>query len=69
MKMIPTEHEKSEWSRLAQNAYGLDLNDIGHKFSGYASLRRGEAIPLSRFDSLQSEYRQWLVSGFALPCK
>jgi len=64
MTMTPTDHEKSEWSRLAQDAYAHDLNDTGHRFSGYASMRRGEAISLFAFDALQSEYRLWLNFGF-----
>lgn len=62
--MIPTEHEKSEWSRLAQDAYRHDLNGIGHRFSIYASMKRGEQMPIGLFDVMQSEYRQWLNGGF-----
>lgn len=64
MNITPTDHEKSEWSRLAVAAYAHELNDTGHKFSGFASLRHGERIPLPVFDALQTEYRQWLIHGF-----
>lgn len=62
--MTPTDSEKSEWSRMAQDAYRHDLNSIGHRFSGYASMRRGEQVSIGEFDRLQAEYRQWLISGF-----
>jgi len=62
----PSEHEKSEWSRMAQDAYARDFNDTGHKFSVAASLGRGAAMPLAQFDALQTEYRQWLIRGFAV---
>ena len=60
----PNEHEKSEWSRMAQDAYARDFNDTGHKFSVAASLGRGAAMPLAQFYALQAEYRQWLIRGF-----
>jgi hypothetical protein len=59
--MTPNAHEKAEWARLAQAAYSRDRNDIGHRFSGAASLRNAEAITLSLFDELQGIYRDWLV--------
>lgn len=65
MTMIPTEHEKSEWSRLAQDAYSKDRNDIGHRFSIAASAKAGVEFELTYFDELQGEYRQWLNFGFS----
>lgn len=62
--MTPTDHEKREWSRLATSAYAAGLNDLGHKFSGAASIRNGESIALKSFDELQTTYRAWLVGGF-----
>lgn len=59
--MVPTEHEKSEWSRMAQAAYKASLNPVGHRYSVAASLPKGGALPLARFDELQSGYRAWLV--------
>lgn len=61
--MEPSEHEKSEWSRFARAAYAAGRNGIGHRFSMAATLRRGEAMALWRFDHLQAEYRAWLVFG------
>ena len=61
--MIVTEFEKAEWSRLAQSAYSSDRNDIGHKFSGAAAIRKGSAIPTAMYDELMGIYRVWLVDG------
>lgn len=56
-----TEHEKAEWSRMAQAAYAVSRNDIGTRYSVAATLRRGEAMTAARFDALQAPYRAWLV--------
>lgn len=48
---------------MAKDAYAKDKNDIGHKFSMAATLCHGESCKLAWFDELQSEYRQWLISG------
>lgn len=63
-RITPTEHEKSEWSRMAQDAYARDLNDTGHKFSMAATLAKGEDCATAWFDALQTEYRAWLLDGF-----
>lgn len=62
--MVPTDHEKSEWSRMARAAYADDWNATGHRFSAAASLESGRSIPLHQFDDLQAEYRSWLIGGF-----
>lgn len=59
--MVPSQHEKNEWSRFATAAYANDRNDIGHRYSAAASLRNSEAMPTERFDALQADYRAWLV--------
>jgi hypothetical protein len=59
----PTEHEKREWSRFARAAYQADRNDIGHRFSGAATLLIGESMSPAHFYALQEEYREWLVFG------
>lgn len=61
--MTPTEHEKAEWSRLAQSAYSAGHNATGHRFSGAASIPRDARVALATFDSLQNDYRRWLVDG------
>lgn len=61
--MVPSQHDKNEWSRLAQAAYAAGRNDVGHRYSVAASLRTGEPLPLRFFDELQTGYRGWLVFG------
>lgn len=63
-RITPSQYEKNEWSRMAQDAYAHDLNDIGHKFSMAATLLNGESCALAWFDALQTEYRAWLIDGF-----
>lgn len=63
LNMTPNQHEKDEWSRMAQAAYRAGHNTAGHRFSVAASLSRDMAMPLSRFDDLQRQYRAWLVFG------
>ena len=63
-EIIPTEHDKREWSRMANAAYGSDHNDIGHRYSmAAASTRIGESMPVARFDALQQGYRAWLIDN------
>jgi hypothetical protein len=61
----PTEHDKAEWSRMAQDAYKTGRNFFGHRYSMAATLRRNEAMRLDVFDTLQHVYRQWLVFGWS----
>jgi len=58
--ITPTEHDKREWGRLAQAAYFAGYNGVGHRYSGAAALRKGEAMLIERFDQLQCAYRSWL---------
>lgn len=59
--VTPTEHEKREWSRMAQAAYAAGRNDVGHPYSMAATLRKGERMAVARYDALMSGYRAWLV--------
>ena len=63
LRMTPTRHEKLEWARMAQAAYAIDRNDIGHRFSGAASIRDADDMPLAMFDELQGQYRAWLIDN------
>jgi hypothetical protein len=54
--------ERSEWSRLAIDAYRLGLTAVGHRFSVAAAT--GVHMPIAQFDALQTEYRSWLTAGF-----
>jgi hypothetical protein len=58
--ITPTEHEKSEWSRMACAAYAAHYNGVGHRYSGAAAIRKGERMALDKFDALQCAYRSWL---------
>jgi hypothetical protein len=62
--IVPTEHEKAEWARMARAAYAEDKGQIGSYFAGLAAMRQGQAISLSAFDSAQRDYRAWLNWGF-----
>jgi hypothetical protein len=63
MRITPNQHEKNEWSRLAQAAYSIGRNDLGHTYSVAASLPRDGWIRLSYFDVLQKHYRVWLIDN------
>lgn len=62
--VTPTQHEKNEWSRMAQDAYANFHNFYGHRYSAYASIRREDQIPVEVFDTLQINYRIWLREGW-----
>jgi len=59
-----SEHEAREWSRLAQDAYNHDRNDIGHRYSMSAAIYWGKQCRLDVFDTLQRNYRLWLIGGW-----
>ncbi len=61
--ITPTTAEKSEWSRMAQAAYAIGRNDIGHRYSAAASLPALTRIATRAFDELHGDYRAWLVDG------
>ena len=62
--VTPTEHEKREWSRMAQAAYSAGRNDIGHRYSSASARTRiGESMPTDWFDNLQHGYRNWLIDN------
>jgi hypothetical protein len=61
--MTPSQHEKSEWSRMASAAYAASRNDIGTRYSVAASIPYRAELPLEMFDSLQAGYRAWLIDG------
>lgn len=63
MRITPTRHCKLEWSRLAQAAYSQDRNDVGHRFSGAASILDSQSLSLATYDSLQHDYRVWLIDN------
>jgi hypothetical protein len=63
--ITPTAHDVAEWQRLATDAYRIGLNASGHRFSvAAAKYPSGRQMPLDVYDSLQAEYREWLIGGF-----
>ena len=61
--ITPTQHEKNEWSRLAQAAYAIGSNTVGHRYSGAASIPTNARLSDAQFDELQTGYRSWLVDN------
>ena len=61
--ICPTDHEKREWSRMAQAAYSISRNDIGHRYSAAGSMPNGAKTAVKTFDALQTDYRTWLTSN------
>jgi hypothetical protein len=61
--MRPNQSEKNEWARMAQAAYRVGRNSIGHTYSVAASLPHDGVLKTEYFDALQSGYRNWLVFG------
>ncbi len=66
MRITPTQHCKNEWSRMAQAAYSKGFNSIGHTYSTAASLPNAGTLPIALYDSLQADYRAWLIGGTML---
>lgn len=58
--IVPNQHEKDEWSRIANAAYAAQRNEIGHQFSSFASMSNGCPLNIETFDMLQDVYRNWL---------
>jgi hypothetical protein len=59
-RMEVTEHQKTEWSRMATKCYATGHNALGTRMSVAATLRRGETMALRQWDSLMDAYRAWL---------
>lgn len=61
--ITPTQHEKSEWSRFAVDAYRRCDTFTGHRYSAYAALPNGTRLDVGVFDTLQRNYVEWLIGG------
>lgn len=61
--ITPTDHDKSEWARMSQDAYRHGRPNFGVRYAYAASIRG--SIPTDTFDALQYYYRQWLIGGWA----
>lgn len=62
--MTITQHELSEWRRMALDALIKGFTSKFKKFFLLANLEEGTQMETSLFDGLQKEYRSWLVGGF-----
>lgn len=58
----PTDAERSGWAQMAQAAYKLGLNAIGHRYSA-ASSNYVDSFNHIKYDSLMADYRMWLIDG------
>lgn len=63
MSITVTQHEKNEWSRMAQAAYASGRNRTGHRYSAFAALPNNAQLRTDVFDTLQHNYRNWLTVG------
>ena len=61
--MLVIDNEANEWARMAQAAYASGRNSIGHRYS-VAATWRSKQMPLRQWDSLQADYRSWLIDGW-----
>ena len=62
--VIVSHHDKMEWSRMAQDAYHSDRNDVAHRYSAYASMRSDTRLRNDVYQTLMRNYRLWLVGGW-----
>ena len=62
MNMTPTAHARSEWLRIAADAYRTGRNVYGHRYS--VASATGDTLPLAVYDTLQRVYRMWLNDGW-----
>lgn len=58
-------HNKSEWFRMAQDAYEKGHLEIGDRYMELASREEGSRMDCLSYDKVQSVYRAWLVFGWA----
>lgn len=63
MNMHPNHHERAEWLRCAIDATARGFRDTADRFSSASICTE---MPIAEFDALQTEYRQWLIRGFAV---
>lgn len=66
-QMLVTLFERTNWAKMASAAKNAGLDSVAKKFGAAAQLPVGAALPLSVFDELQREWRDWLVAGFRKP--
>jgi len=57
-----TRHDRTEWTRLAKDAYANGCAERGHQFSAAAAVLP-DRITCAVYDRLQGVYRLWLING------
>ena len=60
-----TDHDASEWQRMAADAYRTGRNFFGHRYSVAAAIYRGKDVTPAIYDGLQTNYRIWLNWGWS----
>ena len=58
-----SEHDRREWSRMAQAAYNARRSDVGHRYSAAAARATSYEWTIVEVDALQRGYRAWLMFG------
>lgn len=61
--ICPSTHDKSEWKRMAADAWLNGRTQTADKFKAAGELESYERLPLVDYDALQAEYREWLLWG------
>jgi hypothetical protein len=65
LRMTCTEHNLSEWYRLATAAHRDGHSAVGDVFSVASGHDAGYRMPIGEFDALQSVYCGWLALGWS----
>lgn len=56
-----TDHNKTEWARMAAAASAADQVDVCRRYTVAAAIPAGIMLPCADYDALQDAYRDWLV--------
>jgi hypothetical protein len=56
-----TQHEKTEWQRMADAAWSAGYLGVSLRYRLAASVPVGSTMEIARFDALQAAYRSWLT--------
>ena len=62
--MSVTAYNRSHWAKMASAAKSAGLESVAKKFGAAACLPVGHFMPVTVYDALQAEWRDWLVAGF-----
>ena len=56
---------RTEWARMAQDAYRCGRSEIGHRYSAAAAMPNGTELADRAYDALMAPYRAWLIGGWS----